>query len=173
MRRNEELLAANGASTELYLAVHNLPTPRAGQLGFQCVVSIEGATMLVPATESTENEEIIVCETAVYRYQAPQALYEASLTLVWNRDHVVDSRSLTLYKCGVLGAHRGHADCSLCVTRPPRYRCSWCGGSCNYAASCPAAARPLLSPHHEDQSLLTSDACPTPRIDMVSTPFVG
>ncbi|KAF2368829.1 IPT domain [Trinorchestia longiramus] len=166
-RKEDELLAPDGAPTELSLSVRNLPVPHSGQTGFQCLVSIEGATMLVSARVVKDGTGIVVCESTVYRYQAMTSEYEAHLTLVWNRDHVVDSRSLTLYKCGVLGAHRGHADCSLCVTRPPRYRCSWCGGACNFAAECPAAARPLLSPHHEDQSLLASDKCPTPRIDMI------
>ncbi|XP_047736216.1 plexin-B isoform X3 [Hyalella azteca] len=173
-RKEDELLAPDGAPTELSLSVRNLPVPHSGQTGFQCLVSIEGATMLVSARVVEEGAGIVVCEATVYRYQAMTSEYEAHLTLVWNRDHVVDSRSLTLYKCSVLGAHRGHADCSLCVTRPSRYRCSWCGGACNYAPSCPAAARPLLSPHHQDdnhrnddQALLVSDKCPTPRIDMI------
>ncbi|KAF2368826.1 Plexin repeat [Trinorchestia longiramus] len=172
MRRSEDLLAADNAPTELYLAVRNLPTPRAGQLGFQCVVNIEGATMLVSAKESADTEGLIVCETAVYHYQASVAEYKATLKLVWNRDHEIGRRSLTLYKCGVLGAHRGHADCSLCVTRPARYRCSWCGGACNFAAECPAAARPLLSPHHEDLPVSPPGACPSPRIDMIH-PLAG
>lgn len=78
--------------------------------------------MLVAARVLPDASGIVTCESTVYRYQAMTGVYEARLTLVWNRDHVVDSRSLTLYKCGVLGAHRGHADCSLCVTRPSRYR---------------------------------------------------
>ncbi|KAA0201739.1 hypothetical protein HAZT_HAZT002018, partial [Hyalella azteca] len=172
MRRTEDLLASDGTPTELYLAVRNLPTPRAGQLGFQCVVNIEGATMLVPAKESPDTEGLIICETASYHYQAPTAEYKATLKLVWNRDHEIGRRSLTLYKCSVLGAHRGHADCSLCVTRPSRYRCSWCGGACNYAPSCPAAARPLLSPHHQDVSASPTGACPSPRIDMIH-PLAG
>ena len=105
----------------------------------------------------------------VHRYEADTGEYEARLTLVWNRDHIVDSRSLTLYKCSVLGAHRGHADCSLCVTRQAKYKCSWCASSCNYSPTCPASARPLLSTQHEDHGLLASESCPTPRIDMVST----
>uniref|UniRef100_A0A6A7FXH8 Plexin-B-like n=5 Tax=Hirondellea gigas TaxID=1518452 RepID=A0A6A7FXH8_9CRUS len=165
--RNNDLLASDGSRTELFLAVRNLPTPTAGQLGFQCVVSIEGATMLVTAIESADNDDIIICEPAVYHYEAEVPEYNASLTLVWNRNHEVGTRILTLYKCGVLGAHRGQADCSLCVTRHRRYRCSWCLGSCNFAGLCPASARPLLSPHHQDLPSPPTGTCPNPRIDMI------
>uniref|UniRef100_A0A6A7FV03 Plexin-B-like n=1 Tax=Hirondellea gigas TaxID=1518452 RepID=A0A6A7FV03_9CRUS len=168
-RKEDELLAPDGAPTELSLSVRNLPVPHAGQFGFQCLVRIEDATMLVSARVVEDGAGIVVCESTVYRYQAKTGVHEAHLTLVWNRDHVVDSRTLTLYKCGVLGAHRNHADCSLCVTRPPRYRCSWCGGICNFAASCPASARPFLSSHN---TMPSSKTCPTPRIDMIH-PLAG
>ncbi|XP_063589572.1 plexin-B-like isoform X1 [Penaeus indicus] len=206
------LLAADGAKSELQLLVENLPVPRVGQLGFQCVVSIEGATMLVGARVMVEDEEEpeggssspatttssasrphhrrvqrVVCEATVYRYESGEGEYEARVTLVWNRDHVVDARPLTLYKCGVLGAHRGHHDCSLCVTRHPRYRCTWCGSSCRYAPHCPslpgvaAAATSAVAPlptgtHHQDAAATASDGrlaqCPTARIDVIQ-PLMG
>ena len=190
------LLAADGARSELVLLVENLPVPRVGQLGFQCVVSVEGATMKVgarvmggreggdvlPAGTSTtlshqqqhRRLQRVVCEPTVYRYESAEGEYEARVTLVWNRDHVVDARPLTLYKCGVLGAHRGHHDCSLCVTRHPRYRCAWCGAACRYAPHCPVAAASSSPsqprPPMEDARL---SQCPTPRIDFVSTPMLA
>ncbi|XP_063883556.1 LOW QUALITY PROTEIN: plexin-B-like [Scylla paramamosain] len=189
------LLAADGALSELVLLVENLPVPRVGQLGFQCVVSVEGATMKVgarvmggreggdvlPAGTSTtlshqqqhRRLQRVVCEPTVYRYESAEGEYEARVTLVWNRDHVVDARPLTLYKCGVLGAHRGHHDCSLCVTRHPRYRCAWCGAACRYAPHCPVAAASsspsLPRPPLEDARL---SQCPTPRIDLIQ-PLAG
>lgn len=175
--------------------MENLPVPRVGQLGYQCVVSVEGATMLVDARvtptgpssdpgagavagQQHRRLQRVVCEPTVYRYESSEGEYEARVTLVWNRDHVVDARPLTLYKCGVLGAHRGHHDCSLCVTRPSRYNCAWCGAACRYAPHCPASAgfaaassaAALPSPRYdvngEDARL---SQCPTPRIDLVST----
>ena len=56
----------------------------------------------------------------MYHYEAPLAEYRATLTLVWHSQHEIGSRPLTLYKCAVLGSHRRHQDCSLCVTRPKR-----------------------------------------------------
>ncbi|XP_053632956.2 plexin-B isoform X3 [Cherax quadricarinatus] len=202
-----QLLAADGARSELQLLVENLPVPRVGQLGFQCVVSIEGATMLVGARvmgASEDNDESltatattvsqqqphrrvqrVLCEPTVYRYESAEGEYEARVTLVWNRDHVVDARLLTLYKCGVLGAHRGHHDCSLCVTRHPRYRCTWCGAACRYAPHCPtvpgvaaaSAAAAVPPPTGRDLlDIVANDArlsqCPTPRIDVIQ-PLAG
>ncbi|XP_042222495.1 plexin-B-like isoform X2 [Homarus americanus] len=202
-----QLLAADGARSELQLLVENLPRPRVGQLGFQCVVSIEGATMLVGARvmgaaeedgtslaatattvshqQQNRRAQRVVCEPTVYRYESAEGEYEARVTLVWNRDHVVDARPLVLYKCGVLGAHRGHHDCSLCVTRHPRYRCTWCSAACRYAPHCPvttgvaaaSSSAAVPRPTGRDQlDVIANDArlsqCPTPRIDVIQ-PLAG
>ncbi|XP_068214934.1 plexin-B isoform X1 [Palaemon carinicauda] len=204
-----QLLAADGAKSELQLLVENLPVPRVGQLGFQCVVSIEGATMVVgarvlgiaedddsnplPSTTVSSSQlqqqhrrlQKVICEPTVYRYESGEGEYEAKVTLVWNRDHVVDSRSLTLYKCGVLGAHRGHHDCSLCVTRHPRYKCTWCGAACRYAPHCPnshpvvaasstggGSAQPTSLAGRFDDNDARLSQCPTPRIDVIQ-PLAG
>ena len=182
------------------LLVENLPLPRVGQLGFQCVVEIEGATMMVGARVSSKlgsdilwssnismraasrRVQRVVCEPTVYHYESAEGDYEAKVTLKWNRDHVVDSRPLTLYKCGVLGSHRGHHDCSLCVTRSPRYQCAWCGAACRYKPQCPTGlgiggeqAQPLmhteLSRPDMDPGVTALGQCPTPRIDVVSKQF--
>ncbi|XP_076061241.1 plexin-B-like [Oratosquilla oratoria] len=194
------LLVADGARTQLALRVANLPVPHVGQLGFQCVVTIEAATMVVnarvegPASASPallggsddpvvvaalspsdlagnspsnsgggpggadSDGQVVVCEATSYRYEASTPEYEAQVTLVWNRRHVVDTTVLVLYKCSVLGGHRGHQDCSLCVTRPQKYACAWCGGSCSFAPHCGSA------PVHTE--------CPKPRIDVIQ-PLVG
>ena len=88
-----------------------------------------------------------------YSYEANTGEYQAAITLVWNRNHLVDTTNVTLYKCEILGSHREHPDCSLCVTRNAKYECSWCGSKCSYSNSC------LQTPVNE---------CPKPRIDMVS-----
>lgn len=78
--------------------------------------------------------------------------YEASVQVVWNRNHHVDKMNVILYKCDILGSHREHADCSLCVTRNVKYKCTWCANTCTYSETCQHTA------HTE---------CPKPRIDMV------
>lgn len=60
--------------------------------------------------------------------------------------------NVVLYKCDILGSHREHADCSLCVTRNSKYQCTWCGNTCTYNESCQS------TPHTE---------CPKPRIDII------
>ncbi|CAL4079642.1 unnamed protein product [Meganyctiphanes norvegica] len=202
----ENLLAADGARTELELLVDNLPIPRKGQLGFQCVVTIENANMVVGAKvvgreddsidgsttvssrgthDFNQHVQRVVCEPTVYRYQSEQGEYEARLKLVWNTHHEVDSRPITLYKCGVLGAHRGHQDCSLCVTRHARYRCTWCGSSCKYQPHCEpwvlggggsaGGIRPTLLAGPDAVAVTDPrihSQCPTPRIDVIQ-PLMG
>ena len=87
-----------------------------------------------------------------YSYEAAVGEYEASVSVVWNYDHFVGSLPVTLYKCDILGSHRDHADCSLCVTRQTKYRCAWCGSVCAYSETCPLSA---------------SAECPRPRIDVI------
>ena len=93
-----------------------------------------------------------------YSYEASVGEYEAQVSVVWNGDHFVGSLPVTLYKCDILGSHRDHADCSLCVTRAKKYRCAWCGSVCAYSESCPLSA---------------ASECPRPRIDVVSFFFLS
>ena len=78
--------------------------------------------------------------------------YKANVTVVWNKNHHVDTTSVTLYKCNILGSHRDHPDCSLCASSHSQYNCTWCGTSCTYKDSC------------QHSSFVE---CPKPRIDMV------
>lgn len=72
--------------------------------------------------------------------------------MTWNRNHYIDTIEITLYKCDVLGSHRDHADCSLCVTRDPKYQCTWCGTQCVYNETCIHGS---------------AVECPRPRIDSI------
>ncbi|KAH0546188.1 plexin-B [Cotesia glomerata] len=149
-RRQEPLMLPNNVPKEIVLEVENLPHPQIGHTGFQCIVSIEGANLRVQAR--VDSSRFIVCDKTIYSYEATTGEYEASVTVVWNTNHHVDRTTIILYKCEVLGSHREHADCSLCMTRDPRFDCSWCGNSCMNRHSC------LHVPFSE---------CPKPRIDMI------
>ncbi|XP_046429444.1 plexin-B [Neodiprion fabricii] len=149
-RRDEPLMLPNNVPKEIVLEVENLPHPQVGHTGFQCIVTIEGANLRVQAR--VDSNRFIVCDKTVYSYEAISGKYEAAVTVVWNTNHHVDQTTVVLYKCEVLGSHREHADCSLCVTRDPQYECTWCENSCVYRHSC------LYSPFLE---------CPKPRIDMI------
>ncbi|GLH11402.1 Uncharacterized protein GBIM_16186 [Gryllus bimaculatus] len=145
-----DILLPNNVPKEIVLEVDNLPHPQVGHTGFQCIVNIEGAKMMVPAR--VESNRFIVCDRTTYSYEANTGEYEASVTIVWNRNHHVDTINVTLYKCDILGSHREHPDCSLCVTRSAKYQCVWCGLTCSYSQSC--------------QHIPVSE-CPKPRIDMI------
>jgi len=80
------------------------------------------------------------------------------VTVVWNRVHQVDSTDLVVYKCSILGSHREHPDCSLCITAAPHYGCTWCRNSCAYKDMCQDAP---------------ASECPKPRIDMVTIAVFG
>ncbi|KAJ8682893.1 hypothetical protein QAD02_018685 [Eretmocerus hayati] len=150
VRPSKRLMLPNNVPQEISLEVENLPHPHVGHTGFQCWVKIEGAHFRVQA--KAEESRRVVCDKTVYNYEANVGEYEAEVTVMWNSNHYVDRTSIILYKCEVLGSHREHADCSLCVTREQHFQCTWCGNSCVYRDSC------LNSPFSE---------CPKPRIDMV------
>lgn len=139
---------------EIRLEVENLPRPQSGHSGFTCMITMEGANMGLPA--KVEGNRFVVCEPTEYSYEARTAEYEATVEVRWNRNHYVDTTTITLYKCEVLGSHREHSDCSLCVTRDPKYQCTWCGNKCDYNQTC---ERP-------------TSQCPRPRIDVIK-PLAG
>ncbi|VVC42163.1 Sema domain,IPT domain,Immunoglobulin E-set,Immunoglobulin-like fold,Plexin repeat,WD40/YVTN [Cinara cedri] len=149
----QKILLPNGVPKDIVLQVENLPTPQVGHTGFQCIISIEGAKLMVPARVE---EKHIVCDKTTYSYEANSGEYDAIVSMVWNRNHQVDTINVTLYKCDILGSHREHPDCSLCVTRNRIYNCTWCNtnkmSACVYSETC------LERSSYE---------CPKPRIDMI------
>lgn len=148
-RRRDSILLPNNVPTEMVFEIENLPDPLPSHKGFECIINIEGAKMLVPAKAEGNR---VICVRRTYSYEANTGEYEATVQVVWNRNHHVDMMNVVLYKCDILGSHREHADCSLCVTRNAKYRCTWCANSCTYSESCEHTA------HTE---------CPRPRIDMI------
>lgn len=56
----QQILLPNSVPKEIVLAVENLPHPQPGHTGFQCIVTIEGAKMMVPAR--VEANQFIVCD---------------------------------------------------------------------------------------------------------------
>ncbi|XP_058804816.1 LOW QUALITY PROTEIN: plexin-B [Phymastichus coffea] len=150
VQRAKRIMLPNNVPKEISLEVENLPHPLAGHTGFQCFVKIESAHLRV--TARVDRSRYIVCDKTVYSYEAQSGEYEAEVMVMWNNNHYVDRTTIVLYKCEVLGSHREHADCSLCVTRERHFECTWCGNSCVYRHSC------LSAPFAE---------CPKPRIDMI------
>jgi len=112
---------------------------------------------IIIVTKTLHNKRNWAVYLSQYSYEANTGEYKASVTIVWNRNHHVDTIDVVLYKCDILGSHREHPDCSLCVTRNVKYQCTWCANTCSFSESC------LHTPVSE---------CPKPRIDMVSWTYL-
>ncbi|XP_039297179.1 plexin-B-like isoform X1 [Nilaparvata lugens] len=147
---DQKILLPNSVLKEIVVEVENLPHPQVGHTGFQCIVNIEGAKMMISAR--VDKNKFVICDKTMYSYEANTGEYEASVSIVWNRNHHVDTIGVMLYKCDILGSHREHPDCSLCVTRHTKYQCTWCRNTCSFTETC----------QHQPQN-----ECPKPRIDMI------
>ncbi|KAH8283417.1 hypothetical protein KR054_011013 [Drosophila jambulina] len=158
-QNRQEILLPVRVPMEIRLEVENLPKPKSAHAGFLCTVHIEAAQMLLPA--HIESNRIVVCEKTPYFYERNTYEYQAKVVVTWNFQHYVDTAMITLYKCDVLGSHRDHADCSLCVTRDQKYQCSWCGNACVYNETCTGENRSII-----DSKVIPND-CPLPRIDII------
>ncbi|XP_022252680.1 plexin-B-like [Limulus polyphemus] len=143
---NEEILLPNGVRKEIALDGKNLPSSLDD---FHCVVEIEGAKEQVLARIHGNK---IMCAETLYRYKAEVQQLNVTLTVFWHGDTYIDQIIVTLFKCHLLGSHGGQTDCSLCLTRDPKFRCAWCGNQCHYSDSC--VETPALT-------------CPLPRVDWI------
>lgn len=135
---------------EIKLEIENLPRPQSTHTGFLCTVDIEGSRMVLPAR--VESNKFIICDKTTFSYESQTNEYEAKVDVHWNRNHYIDTINVVLYKCDILGSHREHADCSLCVTREKKYECTWCQNACVYNGTCIYG---------------NANECPKPRIDMI------
>ncbi|XP_072307946.1 plexin-B1 [Eucyclogobius newberryi] len=139
---------------KITLLAHNLHLYQDSDLDYECVLVIEGQTVVVDAY--VEMDDInpsnfdITCQLHEYEYSAQLEEYNA-MVYVKRRDtfHVDSTPDLyvTLYNCSV-----GRSDCSRCHTADQKYGCVWCGGaqaSCVYSDTC---------------SQLVEKTCPAPVI---------
>ncbi|CAB1354237.1 unnamed protein product, partial [Coregonus sp. 'balchen'] len=126
---------------KITLLARNLHLYQDRDLDYECVLVIEGRTVVVDAY--VEMDEMnpslfdITCQLHQYSYSALVEEYNA-MVYVKRRDtfHVDSSHDLyvTLYNCSV-----GRSDCSRCHTADQKYGCVWCGGgqsTCLYRDSC-------------------------------------
>ncbi|XP_041946442.1 plexin-B1 isoform X2 [Alosa sapidissima] len=126
---------------KITLQARNLHLYQDRELEYECVLVIEGRTVMVDAyVESDDSDpEVfdITCQLHKYSYAAPVEEYNAMVYVKRRNTFHVDSAQdlyVTLYNCSV-----GRSDCSRCHTAEPRYGCVWCGGAhskCVYAGSC-------------------------------------
>lgn len=148
-KQSNKILLPVQVNKEIRIEIENLPKPKNAHSGFSCTVRIEGSNMLIPAR--VEENKYVVCQKTLYNYENKTHEYEAQVDVTWNHRHYIDTATIVLYKCDILGSHRGNPDCSLCLTRPSKYQCTWCGNTCMYNNICPKKF----------------SECPAPRIDMI------
>uniref|UniRef100_A0A8C1ZGP3 Plexin-B1 n=1 Tax=Cyprinus carpio TaxID=7962 RepID=A0A8C1ZGP3_CYPCA len=100
---------------KISLLARNLHLYQDKELAYECVMVIEGQTVVVDAdvTLNEANPLLLFC------------LYV--LTDILRVLYIL----VTLYNCSV-----GHLDCSRCHTADQKYNCVWCGASCVYRESC-------------------------------------
>ncbi|KAM8914803.1 plexin-B1 isoform 2-T2 [Spinachia spinachia] len=126
---------------KITLLARNLHLYQDTELDYECVLVIEGQTVVVDAYVEADDMNPsnfdITCQLHQYTYFAEAEEYNA-MVYVKRRDtfHVDSSPdlSVTLYNCAV-----GRSDCSRCHTANHKYSCVWCGGaqaSCLYSDSC-------------------------------------
>jgi plexin A len=66
-KKRDTIYLPNNVLKEMVFEVENLPHPQPGHTGFQCIVNIEDAKMLVPARVDSNNK-FIVCEKTLVSY---------------------------------------------------------------------------------------------------------
>ncbi|XP_076870268.1 plexin-B1 [Brachyhypopomus gauderio] len=133
---------------KITLLARNLHLYQDQDLEYECVLVIEGRTVVVDAyVEKNEmNPSLfdITCQLHQYSYSGLVEEYNA-MVYVKRRDtfHVDSANDLyvTLYNCSV-----GRSDCSRCHTADQKYVCVWCEGaahsSCVFHGSCSHDVRP-------------------------------
>uniref|UniRef100_A0A8C2WKL5 Plexin-B1 n=1 Tax=Cyclopterus lumpus TaxID=8103 RepID=A0A8C2WKL5_CYCLU len=127
---------------KITLLARNLHLYQDMELDYECVLVIEGQTVVVDAYVETDDMNPSNFDITCQLHQVctcKQKNQVATLKIfILRRDtfHVDSSPDLyvTLYNCAV-----GRSDCSRCHTADHKYGCVWCGGaqaSCLYSDSC-------------------------------------
>uniref|UniRef100_A0A7N9B1Q3 Plexin-B1 n=1 Tax=Mastacembelus armatus TaxID=205130 RepID=A0A7N9B1Q3_9TELE len=135
---------------KITLSARNLHLYEDTELDYQCVLVIEGQTVVVDAYCTSENKTISVCSVHIFR-QLLQQFEKTQASTLNTGSSLCAVPSVTLYNCSV-----GRSDCSRCHTADQKYACVWCGSaqaSCLYSDSC---SEPV------------QQTCPAPVISSVS-----
>uniref|UniRef100_A0A8C7D1X2 Plexin-B1 n=1 Tax=Oncorhynchus kisutch TaxID=8019 RepID=A0A8C7D1X2_ONCKI len=105
-------------------------------LDYECVLTIEGRSVVVDAYVETEETQPSLYFITCQLHQV--TLYSISVPVVLRRDTFqidsADDLHVTLFNCSV-----GRSDCSRCRMADQKYGCVWCGGArsrCSYRDSC-------------------------------------
>ncbi|XP_037397231.1 plexin-B1 isoform X3 [Pygocentrus nattereri] len=123
------------------LVGRNLHLYQDEELDYECVLSIEGRSVVVAAFVEMDDSQsslfYITCQLHQYSYSAAVEEYNAAITVRRRGSFQMDSPQglhVRLYNCSV-----GRSDCSRCRTAQQQYGCVWCEGahsSCVFNSSC-------------------------------------
>ncbi|XP_014873076.1 plexin-B1 isoform X2 [Poecilia latipinna] len=126
---------------KITLLARNLHLYQDAELDYECVLVIEGQTVVVEAFVESDDMNpsnfYITCQPHKYSYSAVVEDYSAMVYVKRRNTFHVDTAPnlhVTLYNCSV-----GRSDCSRCHTADQRYGCVWCSGHtarCLYSDSC-------------------------------------
>uniref|UniRef100_A0A8C1Z6Z2 Plexin b1a n=1 Tax=Cyprinus carpio TaxID=7962 RepID=A0A8C1Z6Z2_CYPCA len=138
--QGSSLLPVN-VERKITLLGHNLHLYQDKDLDYQCVLVIEGRSVVVDAFVEVDDTQpslfFITCQLHQYSYSAAVEEYRSMISVrrrdSFQMDYPEDLH-VRLYNCSV-----GRSDCSRCHTADQRYECVWCEGSrssCVYRSSC-------------------------------------
>ncbi|KAL7864572.1 hypothetical protein AOLI_G00159920 [Acnodon oligacanthus] len=126
---------------KITLVGRNLHLYQDEELDYECVLAIEGRSVVVAAFVEMDDSQsslfYITCQLHQYSYSAAVEEYNAAITVRRRGSFQMDSPQglhVRLYNCSV-----GRLDCSRCRTAQPQYGCVWCEGahsSCVFNSSC-------------------------------------
>uniref|UniRef100_A0A673HQU7 Plexin-B1-like n=1 Tax=Sinocyclocheilus rhinocerous TaxID=307959 RepID=A0A673HQU7_9TELE len=106
---------------KISLLARNLHLYQDKELAYECVMVIEGQTVVVDADVTLNEAHPLLFDITFCKYHR----YSLKISFLYTDLYV------TLYNCSV-----GHLDCSRCHTADQKYNCVWCGASCVYRESC-------------------------------------
>ncbi|XP_072552156.1 plexin-B1 isoform X2 [Salminus brasiliensis] len=142
---------------KITLVGRNLHLYQDEELDYECVLAIEGRSVVVAAFVEMDDSQpslfYITCQLHQYSYSAAVEEYNATIAVrrrgSFKMDHP-QGLHVRLYNCSV-----GRSDCSRCHTAEPQYGCVWCEGarsSCVFHNSCTDHIQPT---------------CPAPYIHLI------
>ncbi|XP_051516179.1 plexin-B1-like isoform X2 [Myxocyprinus asiaticus] len=126
---------------KITLVGHNLHLYQDKEHDYQCVLVIEGQSVVVDAFVEVDDTQpslfFITCQLHKYSYSTAVEEYKSFISVrrrdSFQMDYPKDLH-VRLYNCSV-----GRSDCSRCHTADQQYGCVWCEGSrssCVYQSSC-------------------------------------
>ncbi len=163
----------NDVPLRLQLPFAHLPSYYNTAKVFWCLVHIEGAKFKVSARMNWENATV-TCDETMFNFNAPASEIEADVSVLVNTDgNILDTVSIAVFKCSVLGSFKGAQDCTLCTAKARSHGCAWCPNlGCVSSSQCPShgsgsgMGRPIVKP----------EMCPAAEIYLIrptSGPYEG